>query len=233
MEALKSPATGSGITDISHFFAGDAYVGFLNVRPVACLNCSGCCNGNFTAANCENRRSCGEVERPPVLLKSGAREDTAQTRYSVTENGKKVAMAVRDGEIVGAECANETEPYILFKALGVAYEVTEDEYAKKTGEYKHNWMGEVKPGDWVIKGLKFDRRAGDLYSDTEKIFCLFIEDTRGVVNATPLARKISARNREKSTESVIYDVDGKSLDAVKKLVYLPEPFQQKRPRVPR
>ena len=67
---------------------------------------------------------CGEVHRPKVHLASGAQEDKPETRYSVTENGKKLAKAVRVDDIVGAECVNETEPYILFKALSKAYEVT-------------------------------------------------------------------------------------------------------------
>ena len=163
-------AAGDGLTDCSHFFVGDRFVGFLNVRGVACLNCPACRDGDFTAASvaqCANKRFCGEVHRPMVRLKSGAREDAPRTRYSVSENGIKVAGAVRMNEIVGAECANETEPYILFKALSTAYTVTADMYATMESEYKHNWMGEVRPDDLVIKGLKLDRRAG-LYSVSQE-----------------------------------------------------------------
>ena len=224
---------GKGLTDCSHFFAGDKRVGFLNVRKVACLNCAACCTGNFSAEHCENRKMCGEIYRPQVHLASGAREDAPQTRYSVTENGKKLAQAVRVNEIVGAECANETEPYILFKALTTAYEVTTVMYSSMKLEYKHNWMGEVLPGDMIIKGLKLDRRAGDLYTETPKVFYLFAEDTRGVVKAAPLQRKKSLRANKVQSEIVIYEIDEGSLNAIKKTVFLPEPYKPKRPHVPR
>ena len=100
-------------------------------------------------------------------------------------------------------------------------------------EYKHNWMGEVLPGDIVIKGLKLDRRAGDLYSETSKVFYLFAEDTCGVVKASPLQRKKSLRANAMQSEIVIYEIDELSLNAVKKTVFMPEPYKPKRPRVPR
>ena len=127
--------------------------------------------------------------------------------------------------------ANETEPYILFKSVSSEYEVTESDFQSMAPEYKHNWMGEVRVSDKVIKGLKLDRRAGDTYSESSKLFYLFSEDVRGVVKATPLQRKRSARS--KSKEVVIYEIDQHSLDKIKQLVYLPEPFVPKRARVPR
>ena len=59
----------------------------------------------------------GRVERWHVTLKSGAREDTPMARYAVTKPGTKLGQAVQVDEIVGAECANESEPYILFKVI--------------------------------------------------------------------------------------------------------------------
>ena len=38
-------------------------------------------------------------------------------RYAVTTLGTKLGQAVQVDEIVGAECANESEPYILFKVI--------------------------------------------------------------------------------------------------------------------
>ena len=220
---------GKPLTDRSHFFACDKYVGFLNVRDVACLNCAACSQGDFfvdRASRCENKHMCGEVSRAPVQLASGAREDTPKTRYSVSNEGLKLAKAVKIDEIVGAECANETEPYILFKALSESYEVTAEAYNNMQLEYKHNWMGEVCVGDLVIKGLKLDRRAGGLYSETTKVFYLFAEDTRGVVRAAALQRKQSqrAKGNKAKPEMLIYDVDDKSLEIVKKSVFLPEPL---------
>jgi hypothetical protein len=114
--------------------------------------------------------------------------------------------------------------------------VTECEYAKAPSEYKHNGMGKVCPPsqtpenkpDVVIKGLKLDKRAGGLYSETSKVFYLFVEDCRGVVQASPLARKKSTRSG--GHESIIYEMDESGLDQIKKLVYIPEKYEAKRPQ---
>jgi hypothetical protein len=68
---------------------------------------------------CANLKICGRLERCNVCLKSGAQEDRPLTRYQVSELGCKLGRAVRPNEIVGAECANESEPYILFKVIMV------------------------------------------------------------------------------------------------------------------
>ena len=116
------------------------------------------------------------------------------------------------------------------------HEVSAEQYNTIPLEYKHNWMGEVCGGDLVIKGLKLDRRAGGLYSETVKVFYLFAEDTRGVVRAAPLQRKQSHRGGKSKSEIIIYDIDDDSLNNVKKFVFLPaansEPFTPNRPRVP-
>lgn len=95
-------------------------------------------------------------------------------------------------------------------------------------------MGEVCPPsktegnilDVVIKALKLDKRAGGLYSETDKVFYLFIEDCRGVVKADPLQRRRSSRNSTK--EIITYEIDESSIDEIKKLVFLPEKYVVKR-----
>lgn len=109
---------GTGITNRCHFFSGDPYLNYVNARCVACLNCASCRLGVFTAETvkkCSNLQMGGLLERCNVVLKSGARDEAPLTRYQVTELGVKKGWAVREQEIVGAECAHETEPYILFK----------------------------------------------------------------------------------------------------------------------
>ena len=92
---------------------------------------------------------------------------------------------------------------------------------------------QVQVGDCVMKGLKLDARAGDLYSQTSKIFYLFSEDTRdcGVVKVTPLSRRKSSRNAAKQLESIIYEVDSIGLEKIKKSVYIPDAYIPKRPRL--
>ena len=81
-------------------------------------------------------------------FKSGARTDRVQTRDYLRTQGEKLAKALRVNQIVGAECANETEPFIFFWVLEEAYIVGSD-----MDEYKYNWMGEVWEGDLVVKGV--------------------------------------------------------------------------------
>ena len=125
---------------------------------MACLNCATCSTGVFTpdsVLQCENLGLCGPLERCLVTRKSGAWDEAPQTRYQISEQGKKLAAAVRVGDIVGAECANETEPYILFEALPppqnvaasklASYIVDAANYDSMSAEYRYNWMGEDYP----------------------------------------------------------------------------------------
>ena len=96
------------------------------------------------------------------------RDEAPQTRHGMCAEGLKLAANVRVGQIVAGECANETEPYILFKCLGEMYTVTPDDYETNKGVYKHNWMGEVRPDDAVIKGLKLSRNRDGSFTDRRR-----------------------------------------------------------------
>ena len=76
----------------------------------------------------------------PVKLKSGARDHAAETRLcsTVQRQGEERATQVREGMLVGSECANETEPYIVSMAL------TEEKVWE--GEPGQSWMGTIKQG---------------------------------------------------------------------------------------
>jgi hypothetical protein len=58
------------------------------------------------------------------------------------------------------------------------------------------------------------------------VFYLFAEDVRGVVRASPLQRKKSLRANAQQSEILIYEIDEAGLNAVKKTVFLPEPYKQ-------
>ena len=61
--------------------------------------------------------------------------------------------------------------------------------------------------------------------------------TRGTVKATPLERRRGqsriVRAQSESSEVVVYEIDQSSLNEVKKLVFLPERYVAKRPRLVR
>ena len=54
-----------------------------------------------------------------------------------------------------------------------------------------------------------------------KLFYLFAEDTCGVVKASPLQRRQSARRNNK--EVITYEIDENNLDRINKLVFLLAP----------
>ena len=87
------------------FFVRDEFINFIGTRKVACLNCATCSTGVFTpdsVLQCENLGLCGPLERCLVTRKSGAWDEAPQTRYQISEQGKKLAAAARVGDIVGA-----------------------------------------------------------------------------------------------------------------------------------
>ena len=79
------------------------------------------------------------VERD-IKLKSNAREHAAETRNSerVQQEGRERARLVEPGMLVGSECNNETEPYIISIALSGPLV-----WAGKAGTC---WMGRISEG---------------------------------------------------------------------------------------
>lgn len=165
-----------------------------------------------------------------VCLKSGAADECAKTRYAVSQEGISITTIAKVGDIVGAECASDSEPFILFKALSEAYVVTAADLQANELEYKHNWMGEVKVGDQIIKGLKLEQRAGTMYTETDKVFWLFAEDARGIVAAKVMQRRRSGR--VVGPEVFIYDASASDIIEIQKRVHLPGKFKPKRAFVP-
>ena len=154
-------------------------------------------------------------------MPSGARTYHNAARSGMSADGLRKAQALRVGQIVAPECANETEPYIciLFKCLEPVTTATDADYDDPALAllYKHSWMGEVRAGDPVVKGLKLIRGSGGLYRETDKIFWLFAEDTRGTVKAKVVAQR-QGRSQGAAAQTRIYQVGPDCIEAVEKLV---------------
>lgn len=128
----------------SHFFANAQDCRKIYVRKLACFNCSSCRQHRYRQCTHSQGR-CGSLLEKNVNLKSGARDHAAETRHStaVKEAGLAKAKLVKEGMLVGSECANETEPYIVSIALT-------EEQVWDGGLLDKTWMGSIKPGnDWV------------------------------------------------------------------------------------
>ena len=222
------------VTDECHLFASTKIPWRIEHRAVACLNCAGCKNGDFDETKCEKAEFCGPVGQQQVFMSSGARTYHNATRSGMSADGLRKAQALRVGQTVAAECAKDTEPYILFKCLEPVTTVTDADYDDPALSllYKHNWMGEVQAGDPVVKGLKLIRGSGGLYRETDKIFWLFAEDTRGTVKAKVVAQR-QGRSQGAAAQTRIYQIDPDCIQAVEKLVYVPDSqYLPRRPAVP-
>jgi hypothetical protein len=116
----------------------------------------------------------------PVTQKSGAREHAADTRSrrrteqeegKVQQAGLDQAKEIEIGMVVGAECTNETEPFIVCAALS-----SERVWSGEDGSC---WMGSISEGMQYIRARKYRRGVDELmYSSTDCEFNLSSEDVR-------------------------------------------------------
>ena len=108
------------------------------MREIACLSCRQCSQHKYR--QCENAAFCGYMVERDIKLKSKAREHAAETRNSerVQREGKERAQSVKPGMLIGSECTNETEPYIISIALSGPM--------VWTGESETCWMGKISAG---------------------------------------------------------------------------------------
>ena len=74
-------------------------------------------------------------------MKSGARDHAAETRNStrIKEAGEAKAKLIKVGMLIGSECDNESEPYIISIA------VTEEK-EWRGGLLDRTWMCKIKDG---------------------------------------------------------------------------------------
>ena len=122
----------------SHFFANCGQVGYIQVREIACLTCTGCREHKYR--QCKEIPFCGGLLTKPVQLQSGSRDEAVETRHCLRlqRGGQELAKQVQPGMMLGSECTNETEPCIVSLALsgGRVWE----------GEPGRSWMGRINAG---------------------------------------------------------------------------------------
>ena len=129
------------------------------------MNCNHCSRHAYK--RCENVAFCGQVGAREAAKKSGGREYAAETRLSgnVQQHGLRRAKRVRPGMLIGSECANETEPYIVSVALGSGCEWTEQDDSVRADTC---WMGRITVGMPYARARKCKEGAdGLLYCTTE------------------------------------------------------------------
>ena len=152
-----------------------------------CCRYDSCCNTSF----------CGGLKWREVKLKSGARDVAVETRFcsQIQDAGLERAQSVQAGTMVGSECTNETEPYII--SLGLTGEKV------WMGEPGRSWMGSITAGEKYITTRKLIRGATEnMYVTTELEFYLHSEDVRVInmqhskIEVRRSSRQAQASNKE-------------------------------------
>jgi hypothetical protein len=88
--------------------------------------------------------------------------------------GRARALECKEGDLIGAECAMDTEPFIVCDVIGT--------FKKWTGESGRSWMGEIRDGDEYLTCRKWQKRSGTIYMQcsqgTKANFYLLADDVR-------------------------------------------------------
>ena len=116
---------------------------------------------------------CGPATIRDVVVAKQAKP--ALTASRVARDAQEMAATVKQGMVLGVECASEQEPYIVLKAASELY--------TWSGEDEYTWMGWMRAGDRVVDCIKYEKYGGSdcFWSLTEKRFPIFEEDLRSII----------------------------------------------------
>jgi len=229
IKTLKDDATGKGVTEQCHLWWSTC-TGQIQCREYACLNCLKCavlkfgscevnaCHGciacsqqNFAMCQHKVQRT-GAVHVCTVHRAAGGKEVPRLTQCRAEE----MAATVKPGDLIGAECANSTEPFIVAEVMkGLA--VWE-------GEPGRSWMGEIKEGLKYLTLRKYEKRGDSKYSELKHeaaVFYLIAEDLRIVFDKHKAIRKERTSSRVQQQEVKIFDMDADEMETLQFRVYMP------------
>ena len=84
----------------------------------------------------------------------------------------------------------------------------------------------------LVAGLKLLKRANNIYTETDRVFYLFAEDTRGVVRTEAMEKRTSSRIAGRTDDKAVYKINEGDIEEMKKLVFIPnEKYVPKRPQL--
>ena len=180
----------------------------VDVKEIACLNCPQC--RHYRYRQCENVDFCGHLIRRRMRLKSNGSDQVAETRHctAIQDAGRERAARVQPGMVVGSECANEGEPYIVSLAL-----TAEAEWVGPDGE---SWMGKVSAGEKYVRCRKFRVGPTDcMYSSTDLEFNLHSEDVRFVDMQHKEVEQRRSPRRGVVSNSKVYNLEKTEIETLK------------------
>ena len=152
-------------TEKSHLFYEDKEVDHIKCREYACLTCPECMKLQFHKCVLGWKRV-GVTHRCQIRMKASYRDSERFTASA----GLRMAADLQAGCIIGAECANTTEPYIIANTLSALQENLDG--------VRCHWMGAIEPGMPYIECKKYRRNSEHNYSEIEYKFMLAAEDLR-------------------------------------------------------
>ena len=133
--------------------------------------------------------------------------------------GIEMAAECKPGDLIGAECTNETEPYIIsevVKPLGCW-----------SGPNGRSWMGQIKCNDQFLTCRKYQRRTDSNYMQCEEenaVYYLLAGDVRIIFSKHKEIKPIErARRRSAAIANapMSYELDNDELELLNNRVYIP------------
>ena len=144
-----------------------------------------------------------------IKFAAGGRLEEKETGRRGLQRSKEA----RQGDLIGAECANDTEPYVICEVLR--------ELKVWTGAPGRSWMGTIKDGDEYLTLKKYERRKSDvLYAETDREFYLLAADCHIIFrNHSEMQR---ARQSQRSAHGAVklYVLAQDEIDILKNRVYI-------------
>ena len=177
------------------------------------LTCNACSKLNFPACDFGLERV-GTVKTCQIKLGSGS----AVSERETGNRGRARAMECVVGDLIGAECANKTEPYIVCQVTKA--------FSKWAGGNGHSWMGLIKEGDEYLTCRKYQKRTDTSYlecPDETALFYLLAEDVRVLFRKHKEVQPVQ-RNRRGSAvlakAPLRFELDVSELELLKNRVYM-------------
>ena len=178
---------GKPVTAMGHLWFEYKQPGYIKTREYACLTCGECSKLHF--ASCLLGTS-----RVNIVQKCESRYENSgqQTQDRETANrGKARALQCEAGQLIGGECANKTEPYIVCSVV--------KPYAVWEGAPGRSWMGQIKEGDEYVTCRKWQRQSDTRYLQCQGAraeFYLLAEDVRIIFRKHEVVQPVSRPRRE-------------------------------------
>ena len=206
---------GTAVTRIGHLWYEYKQPGFIKTREYACLTCSQCARLNFGSCALGFQRV-GVLRTCPI--KSAGTGGVMEERFT-ERRGIEMATKCKPGDLIGAECANKTEPYIIsevVKPLGCW-----------SGPNGRSWMGQIKCNDQFLTCRKYQRRADSNYMQCEEenaVYYLLAGDVRIIFSKHKEIKPIERARRKSAAIAnapISYELDNDELELLNNRVYIP------------